>query len=116
MQLLCRLPGGQYLRRGRRATPRPVAEDLERALPELVTAKMTKSLRPGKVFFDWSQNAAAKTTVSAYSLRAHRHRRPSPPRSPGPRSRPAQVAPLGPDEVLARVETHGDLLAALLPS
>ena len=41
-----------------------VAEDLERALPELVTARMTKSLRPGKVFFDWSQNVAAKTTVS----------------------------------------------------
>ena len=31
---------------------------------------MTKSLRPGKVLVDWSQNNAAKTTVSVYSLRA----------------------------------------------
>ena len=54
------------------AYAKAVAEDLERALPELVTAKMTKTLRPGKVFFDWSQNVAAKTTVSAYSLRGGR--------------------------------------------
>ena len=47
-----------------------VAEELEEALPDLVTAKMAKNLRPGKVFIDWSQNAAAKTTVSPYSLRA----------------------------------------------
>jgi bifunctional non-homologous end joining protein LigD len=31
---------------------------------------MTKALRPGKVLVDWSQNSAAKTTVSVYSLRA----------------------------------------------
>jgi bifunctional non-homologous end joining protein LigD len=31
---------------------------------------MTKSLREGKVFVDWSQNNPAKTTVAPYSLRA----------------------------------------------
>ena len=31
---------------------------------------MAKNLRPGKVFIDWSQNNAAKTTVAPYSLRA----------------------------------------------
>jgi bifunctional non-homologous end joining protein LigD len=31
---------------------------------------MTKALRDGKVLVDWSQNSAAKTTVSVYSLRA----------------------------------------------
>ena len=31
---------------------------------------MTKSLRPGKVLVDWSQNDDAKTTVNVYSLRA----------------------------------------------
>ncbi len=30
---------------------------------------MTKARRSGKVFLDWSQNAASKTTISPYSLR-----------------------------------------------
>ena len=30
---------------------------------------MTKSLRPGKVLLDWSQNHAAKTTIAPYSMR-----------------------------------------------
>ena len=36
---------------------------------DLVVSKMTKNLRPGKVFLDWSQNTAAKTTIAPYSLR-----------------------------------------------
>lgn len=48
---------------------RLVAEKLTEAEPDLVTAKMTKSLRPGKVFLDWSQNIAAKTTITPWSLR-----------------------------------------------
>ena len=90
MQLLARVDGGRtsdevagYARAWRRTW--------RRALPELVTARMTKSLRPGKVFFDWSQNVAAKTTVSAYSLRAGPPR-PSPRRSRGRRSsRPGRM-------------------------
>ena len=114
MQLLCRLPGGQS---SEEVTDyaRLVAEDLERAVPELITAKMTKSLRPGKVFFDWSQNAAAKTTVSAYSLRAG----PSPTVSAPftwDEVEAGAVRPLPPGEVLARIDTYGDLLAPLLPS
>ena len=35
-----------------------------------VVSRMTKSLRPGKIFVDWSQNNPAKTTVAPYSLRA----------------------------------------------
>ena len=31
---------------------------------------MAKNLRGGKVFVDWSQNNAAKTTVAPYALRA----------------------------------------------
>lgn len=113
MQLLCRLPGGRSSEEVSELA-RLAAEDLERALPELVTAKMTKSLRPGKVFFDWSQNAAAKTTVSPYSLRAG----PSPTVSAPLTWREveaADVRPMGPDEVLSRLERLGDLLAPLLP-
>ena len=47
-----------------------VAQQLERARPDLVVSRMTKSLRPHKVLVDWSQNNRAKTTVAPYSLRA----------------------------------------------
>lgn len=49
---------------------RALAELLERQHPDLVVAKMTKSLRPHKIFVDWSQNDEHKTTVCVYSLRA----------------------------------------------
>ena len=44
-------------------------KQLAEAHPELVTAKMAKAVRPGKVFLDWSQNNAAKTTICPWSLR-----------------------------------------------
>jgi len=47
-----------------------VAEIMQKNYPELVTAKMAKELRPGKVFINWSQNDPAKTMVAVYSLRA----------------------------------------------
>ena len=47
---------------------RRVAQQLEQSMPALVTATMTKSLRAGRVFLDWSQNNAAKTTIAPYSL------------------------------------------------
>lgn len=46
-----------------------IAEELEVAHPKLVVSQMTKARRGGKVFFDWSQNVGAKTTISPYSLR-----------------------------------------------
>jgi bifunctional non-homologous end joining protein LigD len=50
-----------------------VAHELARALeadhPNEVLSAMTRSLRPGKVFVDWSQNNANKTTIAPYSLR-----------------------------------------------
>lgn len=48
---------------------RRVAQQLEQSMPKLVTATMTKSLRAGKVFLDWSQNNGSKTTIAPYSLR-----------------------------------------------
>jgi bifunctional non-homologous end joining protein LigD len=95
---------------------RQVAEVLEQRMPELVVSRMTKKLRPGKVFVDWSQNDDHKTTVTVYSVRA--------------RERPTVSTPVTWDEVLAcrdagdpdaltfetaevlrRVEQHGDLFA-----
>ncbi|EME17689.1 non-homologous end-joining DNA ligase [Rhodococcus triatomae] len=46
-----------------------IAEELERETPTTVTSTMTRALRAGKVFVDWSQNSASKTTVSPLSLR-----------------------------------------------
>lgn len=99
---------------------RSLALRLQKQRPDLVVAEMTKSLRGGKVFIDWSQNVAAKTTVAPYSLRA----RPEPTAST-PITWDEVVACTAPDQlkfvaddVLARVEQHGDLLADLvtLPS
>ena len=47
-----------------------IAQLLERRDPKLVTSEMSKTLRKGRVFVDWSQNSRHKTTVSVYSLRA----------------------------------------------
>ena len=113
MQLLARLAGEQTSDEVS-AYAKQVADDLAAALPDLVTSRMAKNLRPGKVFFDWSQNAAAKTTVSAYSLRAAPTPTVSAPVDWADVER-GTVAPLGTDEVLARLERDGDPLAMLLP-
>ena len=47
-----------------------LANLLEKRYPNQVVSKMGKKLRKGKVFIDWSQNDAHKTTVCVYSLRA----------------------------------------------
>lgn len=51
------------------AVAKELALTLEREHPELIVAKMQRSLREGKVLVDWSQNNASKTTVCPYSLR-----------------------------------------------
>lgn len=48
---------------------RVLAEGLAREYPKLVTAAMTKSERPNRVFLDWSQNSGSKTTITPWSLR-----------------------------------------------
>jgi len=47
-----------------------VAKIMEKNYPDLVTAKVEKKSRTGKVFINWAQNDASKTMVSVYSLRA----------------------------------------------
>jgi bifunctional non-homologous end joining protein LigD len=94
-----------------------VGQVLERQLPQRVTTTMAKAARPGKIFVDWSQNAFHKTTIAPYSLRA--------------RPEPTVSTPVGWDEVeagadgdvvlrfeaddvLDRVEEHGDLFEPVL--
>ncbi|MBJ7003388.1 non-homologous end-joining DNA ligase [Streptomyces griseofuscus] len=93
-----------------------LAVEAERALPRLVVHRMTRSLRPGKVFVDWSQNAARKTTATPYTLRARRTPLVSAPvtweevadcRSPGRLEFQAE-------DIAPRLRQHGDLMAPLL--
>lgn len=89
-----------------------IAQQLETAMPELVTAAMAKKLRAGKVFLDWSQNNAAKTTIAPYSLRGRDHPTVAAPRTWAELDDPG-LRQLRFDEVLDRVERDGDLLAGL---
>lgn len=77
------------------AYAKQLAQEAERELPDLVVHRMAKALRPGKVFVDHSQNAAAKTTAAPYTLRA--------------RPRPTVSAPVSWDEV-ANCRTASDLV------
>ncbi len=102
-----------------RAFSLAIGQLLERQHGDLVLTSMNTSMRPGKVFVDWSQNTASKTTVAVYSLRA--------------RERPTVSTPVDWDEVagaaaggdaaslrfeaadvLERLQERGDLFAPLL--
>ena len=98
---------------------RAIAQLLEKQTPKEVVSKMKKVERKGKVFVDWSQNHARKTTIAVYSLRA--------------RERPTVSTPVTWDEVegalerddreclifeaaavLERIDRDGDLFAPVL--
>ncbi|WP_353944707.1 non-homologous end-joining DNA ligase [Streptomyces sp. HUAS MG91] len=98
------------------AYAKALAQEAEGALGHLVVHRMTRSLRPGKVFVDHSQNSAAKTTAAPYTLRA--------------RPEPTVSAPVTWDEVAGcaradelvfraddiapRLRRYGDLLGPLI--
>lgn len=98
---------------------RAVAMILQKNYPDLVTARMARDQRTGRVFINWSQNDATKTMICAYSLRA--------------RERPFVASPLtwgelegvaeegereklqfSPEQAVARAERDGDLFRELL--
>jgi len=92
-----------------------LARQLARETPESVTAVMAKAQRPGRVFIDWSQNNPAKTTVAPYSLRGRDHPTASTPVTWDEVRACRHVTHLTftADEVLDRIEDHGDLLDGL---
>ena len=89
-----------------------VAQQLETSMPKLVTSTMTKSVRAGKVFVDWSQNSGSKTTIAPYSLRGREYPTVAAPRT-WDELDDTKLRQLRYDEVLERAERDGDLLAAL---
>ncbi|MEO8888042.1 MAG: non-homologous end-joining DNA ligase [Jatrophihabitantaceae bacterium] len=90
-----------------------VAQQLERARPDLIVSRMTKSLRPHKVLVDWSQNNPAKTTVAPYSLRAREEPTVSTPLT-WAEVAGAQNLKFTAEDVLQRVADDGDLFAGTL--
>lgn len=89
-----------------------LARALEKDHPDLVVSDMKRSLRPGKVLVDWSQNNAAKTTVAPYSLRGRLEPTVAAPRT-WDELADGGLTHLHFEDVLARVRDRGDLLAAL---
>jgi bifunctional non-homologous end joining protein LigD len=117
MQLYAALPGDQDSDTIRDIA-REIAQELTRRRPELVVWKMTKSLRPGRVLLDWSQNVAAKTTISPYSLRGKDAPLVAAPRTWAEIERGADkrdtLRQLDMNDVLARMAQEGDVFANAL--
>ncbi|WP_111511268.1 ATP-dependent DNA ligase [Mycobacterium kyogaense] len=98
--------------RGASVLAKRVAVQLEQVMPKKVTATMTKSLRDGKVFLDWSQNNGNKTTIAPYSLRGREHPTVAAPRTWEEIEDP-DLRHLTFTEVLERWARDGDLLSEL---
>lgn len=101
-----------------KAFARTAAATLVRSQPDRVVDRMTRTLRAGKVFLDWSQNDPGKSTVAPYSLRGG-----SAPTVATPltwdevaqaATRHAPRPAFGPKQVRHRLDRCGDLLAPLL--
>lgn len=98
---------------------RAVARGLQSESPKRVTSNMSKGLRVGKVFVDWSQNTDHKTTVSVYSLRAKERPTVSTPMSweeieTGVASNKLESFVFETTDTLRRVEKKGDLFAPVV--
>lgn len=92
-----------------------LADELAEQTPDTVIARMTRSARKAKVFIDWSQNRAAKTTVAPYSLRGRDEPWVSTPLTwdEVEACREPEDVLFGTDEVAERLDTLGDLCAVL---
>ena len=91
-----------------------LAQYLEREHGDLVTSNMSKAVRKGKVFVDWSQNDEHKTTICVYSLRAREEPTVSTPVTWDEvkkclKKKNADLLKFRTDQVLARVQKRGDL-------
>jgi bifunctional non-homologous end joining protein LigD len=95
---------------------RALAQLLEQAHGNVVTSNMSKSVRKGKVFVDWSQNDEHKTTICVYSLRAREEPTVSTPVTWDEvanclKRKKADLLKFRSDQTLARVKKMGDLFA-----
>src|SRR5680860_335773 len=95
-----------------------VAQELAHSHSDLVLSKMTKSLRSGKVFLDWSQNTGAKTTITPYSLRGRAEPFVATPRTweeiENGADDPDGLRQCDLGEVMSRIDADGDIFGDLL--
>jgi bifunctional non-homologous end joining protein LigD len=96
-----------------------IARVMEKHYPERVVSKMAKSLRPGKVLIDWSQNTEHKTMACVYSLRARSQPTVSLPVRWEEIEQAVEAKDASPlvytaDQATARVEKEGDLFKEVL--
>ena len=97
-----------------------IAQIVAKQNPDEVLAKMGKKTdRSGKVFIDWYQNNERKTTIAVYSLRAREHPTCSTPVTWEEIENAAESGDgshlvFETDDVLKRLEKHGDLFAPVL--
>ncbi|MFJ2740251.1 non-homologous end-joining DNA ligase [Streptomyces sp. NPDC087440] len=88
--------------------------EADAGLGGLVVARMTRALRRGKVFVDFSQNAASKTTAAAYTVRARAGATVSTPVGWEELEGAPRGLSFGMGEVVGRLAERGDLLGPLL--
>ncbi len=93
---------------------RAVAQHLEAEHVDLVTSNMSKAVRKGKVFVDWSQNDEHKTTICVYSLRAREEPTVSTPVAWDEvenclKKKKAKLLKFRSQQVVARVDKMGDV-------
>src|ERR1700681_4948947 len=97
---------------------RALAQHLEGEHGDLVTSNMSRAVRKGKVFVDWSQNDEHKTTICVYSLRAREEPTVSTPVTWDEvenclKKKKTDLVRFRSDQVLPRVEKRGDLFESV---
>lgn len=98
---------------------RAIAEAMQKDHPDLVTARMAREQRAGRVFINWSQNGASMTMVCVYSLRAEEQPTVSFPLAwdeveGATRRGAAARLRIAPAEALRRIAKKGDLFREVL--
>lgn len=111
IHLYTALPPGQSTEQAS-ALANELARAIESDHRDLVVSSMKKTERHGKVLIDWSQNNGSKTTIAPYSLRGRVHPTVAAPRTWDELDDP-ELRHLEFTEVLERIETIGDPMAAL---
>ena len=98
---------------------RALAQELKERLPQKVVLTSARTARAGKIFIDWQQNHAARSTVAPWSLRAGPFPLVSTPirweelHAALEKRAPERLA-FGPGDALERLEASGDLFAPVL--
>ncbi|TMB27800.1 MAG: ATP-dependent DNA ligase [Deltaproteobacteria bacterium] len=118
LHLVAPLDGSDDFERAK-AYARDVATELADVHPALVTAKVARNQRGGRIYVDWAQNDPLRSTIAPYSLRATSKPGVSMPLrweeiERAAAERRARGLWFSPQAARERLETTGDLFATVL--